>query len=207
VAVAEEFGFGDSAKNEMTPPPFVAFVLLGLVLSACTRNDSKEPVPPVILPISLGEAGPIVNMRIRVVDPNAYYFVLYFYYREEDPADRARVRTLMGAYAAKEKAADPGVPTPVLLKITCPDGALLDQKEIDPLLTSWGADHFAKNIGFTRLLPGLYDIRLVSQRASPEFEGTPVKFTIGSDKYKSIFKSNPSDRTCGALSQQPGEHS
>lgn len=135
-------------------------------------------------------------MRIRIVDPHAYSFRLRFYFRENDQADRARVRKLMGAYSAREKAADPGVPTPILLKISCPDGTVLDQKEFDPLLTGWSADSFLKYLGFTRLLPGLYDIRLESQRASPEFEGTPVAFGMGSDKFKSIFRPNPLDKTC-----------
>jgi hypothetical protein len=160
---------------------------------------ANESIPPVIIPVSLKDSGEIVNVNIRVVEPDAYYFRLRFHFREKDQADRARVRTLTGGQEVDKsgKAINPGVPTPVLLQVSCMDGTLVDQKEIDPLLTSWGAANFDKVIGFTRLLPGTYGVRLVLQRAVPAFDGTPTEFVMASPP-KTTFKSQESDRrtTC-----------
>jgi len=172
----------------------VAFVLLTLAVSAYAKDLQEELVPPVVLPVSLREAGEIVNVNIRVIEPHAYYFRLRFHFRETDQADRARVRTLIGGEEVDKsgKAMNPGVPTPVLLQLFCMDGTVVDQKEIDPLLTSWGADSFDKVIGFTRLLPGIYGVRLVLQRAAPAFDGTPATFVMASPP-KTNFKPQQSD--------------
>lgn len=176
----------------------IALVVLIPWFPACA-NESKELIPPIIVPVSLKDSGEIVNVNIQVIEPDAYYFRLRFHFREKDQADRARVRTLTGGQEVDKsgKAIKPGVPTPVLLQISCMNGSVVDQKEIDPLLTSWGADNFDKVIGFTRLLPGSYNVRLSLQRAAPAFDGTPAEFVMASPP-KTTFKSQESDRrtTC-----------
>ncbi|GHU35894.1 hypothetical protein AGMMS50256_31740 [Betaproteobacteria bacterium] len=161
------------------------------------QEDSEELVLPINIPVSLDKAGEILNERIRFTEPDAYYFRLKFYFHRNKQGDRERVRKLLGADHPAWKATDPGVPTPVLLQVSCTNGTVVDQKEIDPLLTSWGGDTFSKVIGFTRLLPGVYVIRLVLQQDAPAFDGTPVTFSIAGSP-KSSFKSLPSDRrtTC-----------
>ncbi len=173
----------------------VVLALLILGLPAQAKDFQKELVPPVTEPISLNKSGEILNVNIRVIEPDAYYFRLRFYFREKDRADRARVRELTGGQEVdmSGKALNSGMPTPLLLQISCMDGTVVDQKEVDPLLTSWGTNNFDKVIGFTRLLPGTYGVRLVLQRAAPAFDGTPVAFVMASPP-KTSFKPQQSDR-------------
>jgi hypothetical protein len=191
-------------ENEMTPPLFRLPLLLSLAIkcfamalflifgTACAQDDSEKLAPPVKIPVSLNEGGEILNERIRIIEPDAYNFRLNFYFRWNDQVDRKRVRKLLGAFHPAWKEADPGVPTPLLLQVSCTNGTVVDQKEIDPLLTSWGGNSFSKLIGFTRLFPGTYDVRLILQQAAPAFDGTRVTFSIAGIP-KSNFKSQPSD--------------
>jgi hypothetical protein len=83
------------------------------------------------------------------------------------------------------------------LKVVCIDenrqNGVAYQKEIDPLLTSWGIS-FDKIIGYTELPPGVYDVYAVLQSAAPAFEGTRVAFSIGYDKFKVNFNNPKLDR-------------
>lgn len=172
----------------------IAVLILTPCFSFCA-TESKESVPPIIAPISLKSSGEIVNLHIKVVDHHVYYFSLRFSFREKEPEDRARVRLLTGGYERNKagEPIDPGVPTPVLLVVARIDGEKrteVYQKEIDPLLTSWGSDNFKKQIGFAELQPGIYSVRLILQRATSSFDGTPVDFSIGYDKFKVNFKPN-----------------
>ena len=154
---------------------------------------ANESIPPVIIPVSLNEPGEIVNLRIKIIDHHIYYFGLRFSFDQKNSADRARVRLLTGGYETDKsgKPIDAGVSTPVLLTVTRVDGdnrTEIYQKEVDPLLTSWGDDNFKKQIGLSELSPGIYKVNIVLQRAAPSFNGTPVAFSIGYDKFKVNFK-------------------
>jgi hypothetical protein len=168
-------------------------LLLSIVLGlqACTK-DEGFPKPPLILPLSLEKAGSKIETDLRVVDHNIYYFSLNFSYKEKDEVDRARVKILIGGNEIDKygKALHPGVPTPVILRVSAIEAGqenAIYSKEINPILTSWGADSFGKTIGFTELKPGLYKVQLENLRSSPEFNGTPVYLGIGYSKYKQRF--------------------
>ncbi len=57
----------------------VVLALLILGLPAQAKDFQKELVPPVTEPISLNKSGEILNVNIRVIEPDAYYFRLRFY--------------------------------------------------------------------------------------------------------------------------------
>ena len=177
----------------------ISSLLLCLGLPVHADDLEEESIPPVIIPVSLNEAGEILKKRIRVVDHDVYYFRLRFFFRDRDQADRARVRRLTGGYEVDKfgKALEPGVPTPIQLKVVCIDegwqSGVVYQKEIDPLLTSWNGS-FDKIIGYTELPPGVYDVHVVLQSAAPAFEGTRVAFTIGYDTFKVAFNNPKLDR-------------
>jgi len=159
-------------------------LLLSIVLAlrACTKDDGF-PKPPLSFPLSLEKAGNKIETNLRVVDCDAYYFRLEFSFDENDKGDRARVRKLTGDDVQDKSRKDfqPGVPNPVLLRVSSLEAGEEHEiyvKEIDPMLSSWGADSFAKIICFVRLEPGLYKVELKNLRSSPEFNGTPVTFTI-----------------------------
>jgi len=159
-------------------------LLLSIVfgLQACTKDDGF-PKPPLILPLYLEKAGNKIETNIRIVKNDAYYFRLRFSYKENDQVDRARVRNLTGDHKTDKsgKALQPGIPNPVRLRVSALEAGQEHEiyvKEVDPILTSWGADSFEKIIGFVRLEPGIYKVELENLRSSSEFNETPVTFTI-----------------------------
>lgn len=155
-------------------------------------KDHGNPKPPLILPLSLEKAGTKLETNIEIVDRNIYYFSLRFSFKEGDEDGRARVKTLMGG-AGRDKlgnALQSGVPTPLILRINAVENDQVSEiyvKEIDPILGSWGGDHFDKLIGYTELKPGFYKIELDNLRSCPEFNEIPVALGIGYDKYKQSF--------------------
>lgn len=172
----------------------VAVAISLLALTACARSSDALKLPAIV-PISLGESGDILTKTIVVVDHHIYYFSLRFSYKENDQADRARVKGLIGGNEIDKegKPLNPGLPTPVWLGVYAVDAGReieVFTKEVDPILTSWGGDHFRKVIGFTELKPGRYVVRLRLLRAAQEFNGTPVALGIGYSKFKINFNSN-----------------
>jgi|694.fasta_scaffold04947_24 hypothetical protein len=184
--------------QHMKNQPYILLVVLVvaislLALTTCARA-SDELKPPVIVPISLRESGDILTKTIFVVDHHVYYFSLRFSFKENDQADRARVKGLIGGNEIDKegKPLKPGLPTPVWLGVYAVDAGReieVFTKEVDPILTSWGGDNFKKQIGFIELKPGKYVVRLRLLRASPEFNETPVALGIGYDKFKTNFDS------------------
>lgn len=174
---------------------FLLAIFSGLVVMVAMSvlgYESKEARPPIILPISLKQSGNIVDAKISIVDHHVYYFSLRFSYRENDQADRARVKRLVGSHEVKRdgKPLNPGVSVPVCISVSLIENSKeteIFSKEIDPILTSWGGDNFKKQIGFTELKPGSYVVRVALLQSAPDFEGTPVSFGIGYDKFKTNF--------------------
>jgi hypothetical protein len=165
---------------------------IGLGLYVCRDKDDGLPKPPLILPISLEQAGSKIEKTFRVVDHNVYYFTLRFSFKENDQVDKARVRNLLGDYQIKsrEEAIHPGIPIPVILRVFVLDEGKeyeVYTKEIDPILTSWGSDHFDNIIGYTVLKKGVYKAELENLRSSPEFNEIPVSFAIGMSGSKQMY--------------------
>lgn len=168
------------------------YIFCALLMAGCVAT-SKYPRPPLIAPISLNAASEVANISISVVDHRVYYFSLRISFRENDQADRARVKRLVGEPDVKssENSSVGRVPTPIQLVVYREDSGghvEIYRTQVDPTLTSWGADHFKKQIGHHELRPGDYNLRLLALQAAPEFDGTPVAFSIGYDKFKASFK-------------------
>jgi hypothetical protein len=183
--------FLKNLAGQRLPHRFVLWLCASVWLNACAI-EPRYLSPPAIIPIPMNVAGNIVDTTIEVREDRIYYFSLRFSFRENDQADRARVRALTGSHETDKagKALNPGVATPVYLKVSRLEGKQefdVYTKEIDPILTSWGGDNFKKQIGYSELKPGLYKIRLRLIKATPEFSETPVALTIGFDKFKTNF--------------------
>lgn len=169
----------------------------GLAIVSVQGYESKEARPPIILPISLKQSGKIVDTKISIVDHHVYYFSLRFSYKENDQADRARVKNLVGSHEVEKdgKPVNRGVSIPIRISVSLIKNSQeteIFSKEVDPILTSWGGDNFKKQIGFTELKPGSYVVRVTLLQPAPAFEGTPVAFGIGYDKFKTNF--NPKNK-------------
>ena len=170
---------------------FVACVCGG----ACAE-DSKMLEPPFGVPVNLGLTGFVVDREIRISNHFVYEYSLRFAFKENDQADRKRVLDLLGGYPQHGADKSPRLvgSTPIVLTITRLEEGVekhVYAKDVDPALSSWGGDSFAKNIGFCDLIPGIYRVRLLNKKGSPEFDSTNVRFVMGFDKYK--FNQNRAD--------------
>jgi hypothetical protein len=176
-------------------------VLLAVLplLSACKESEEAGglPTPPIMLPINMKNIGSKAEIILRVSKCNLYGFSLRFGYKENDQLDRARVRKLVGGYEidrATGKPREPGIPTLVRLEVSEISGKsekLLFHTEIDPVLTSWGADNFGKQIEDKYLQPGIYHVVLETLSDPSEYIGTPVSLVIAS-----YPKERPSKQIC-----------
>lgn len=133
------------------------------------------------------KAGNKVEILVRVAKCDVYGLSLRFGYKENDKLDRARVRKLVGGYETDKitgLATEPGIQTPVKLRISEVSKMgekLVFDKEVAPILSSWGADSFGKQIGRTPLQPGIYRISLEVLADAPEYNDIPVRLAIGSN--------------------------
>jgi len=86
-------------KKRRSVPVFPGFlkllffvVLILPWLSACTK-DTYPPTPRIVLPFTVQKAGTIVETEMRIVEHREYIFGLCVTYKEENQADRTRVRS------------------------------------------------------------------------------------------------------------------
>lgn len=165
--------------------PKVKLLLLAVLIllpwfSACAK-EAQPPKPPLTLPFAVQKAGSKVETDLRIVEYRPYYFSLRFNFKEGDRADRARVNKLVGD-DYQDKYGDPGVPTPLKLKISVIEPAgerVIVDKEVSGLrLRSWGADNFDKHIDMIKLKPGIYRVSIESLQDAPELIGTPIALRI-----------------------------
>lgn len=153
-------------------------------LSACA-NGSQPPKPPIKLPFEVQKAGSKVETEMRIVEEKEYRFALVFMYNKGDRVDGERVRKLAGdAMIDKNgKLVEPGIPILLRLKINVIDASgerqILEQEVSELRLSSYGSDHFNKQIIYLTLKPGYYRVSLESLMDVPELIGTPVIFQIG----------------------------
>ena len=90
------------------------------VLASCNlSNQPKLPKPPFKVPVNLSHKGVVADFDIRVPKHRIYYFRILFEYPEEDQAQRAHVRKLVGDYGRDKdnNLIEPGILTPVKLTI------------------------------------------------------------------------------------------
>ena len=159
-------------------------VLVTICFSACAYLFGISPEPSSVQ-IKLSDAGVVADFKFEVRRHFIYHYSMGFGFPENDQVERARIRKLLGGYAVDEagKPLEPATPTPIYLSIfaICKDGKEVEaySRDVDPVLTSWGADSFKKDIGSSVLTPGIYRVRVVNKRASPEFSSTPVTFEMG----------------------------
>ncbi len=163
----------------------VAIVVMTMVMMPVHAYFfSKSPVPNFVQ-IKLSDVGVIANFKFEVNKNFPYWFFLNFKYPENDQVERSRIRKLLGGISLNEFGVprEPGIPTPILLTIfaVCKDGKEIAvySQDVDPILSSWGHDHFRKNIGNYALTPGIYRAHLINKRASPEFSSIPITFEMG----------------------------
>lgn len=161
-------------------------LLLGVLIllpwfSACAQN-TLPPKPPLILPFAVQKAGNKVETDLRIVEENEYIFSLRFGFKKGDRADRTRVKKLVGD-DYQDKYGDPGVPTPLRLKISVIEPAgerVAVEKEVSDLrLRSWGGDSFDKHIDYIQLKPGLYRVSVENLQDAPELLGVQTSLGIG----------------------------
>ena len=145
-------------------------------LAACSR-DFEPPRPPIALPFMVQVEGSKIQTELQVVEHREYIFSLEFKFKENDAADRARVKKLVGE-DGQDKNGDPGIPTPLKLTINAIDTTgekpILEREFSELRLRSWGGDSFDKHIAYVTLQPGRYRISALSLKGAPELVGTPV---------------------------------
>lgn len=174
---------------------FVLLTALPFLLACKVENDIS--MPPTNLPFEVQKAGNKVEILMKITKCDVYGFSLRFGYKENDKLDRERVRRLVGGYEIDKmtgQAREPGIPTPVrlrIIEISKVGERLVFEKEVAPILTSWGANSFGKQIGRTLLQPGVYRISLEALTDAPEYSDIPVRLAIGANP-----KAYPSKSIC-----------
>lgn len=151
--------------SEMARRLFWLTFVVAFVAGCSHEVDAASP--PIVVPFSLNPSDGGIRLNLVIREFRSYSFNLRFNYSADDSKDRARLRTLLGGYQrdAMGHIVEPGVPTPVKLKIEMRlAGAteIVHEREVDPPLSSWGGDYFAKLIDAAALEPGSYVVTLVS---------------------------------------------
>ena len=183
------------------------FVLFALcMLTSCNLgNQPKLPKPPFMLPVDLSHKGVVADFDIRVPKHRIYHFRLLFEYPEEDQAQRAHVRKLVGDYGRDKdnNLIEPGILTPVELTIFKKQNqseSITYQRIIkDPEMYAYGSDYFAKLIGGCDLKRGEYRFVLESLAQRQEYASIPTKFHItfpSPFKFSYNLKDTDRSKTC-----------
>src|SRR3990167_241064 len=99
-------------------------------LSACAAR-SPEP-PPITLPFAIQHQGSKAETEFFISEEGRYEFNLKFRYKEDDQADYSRVKKLVGSaqLGGDGNPTEPGIPTPLDLKVVQLDDPLTDGEHI-----------------------------------------------------------------------------
>jgi hypothetical protein len=150
--------------------------------SACTRDAQQPPKPPIVMPFAVQKAGSRVETEMCIVEQRSYIFSLRFNFKGDDETEYARVKKLVGD-DIQDKNGDPGIPTPLKLKISeigsGGERVIVDKEVLELRLKSWGSGSLDKKIDYIKLLPGHYRVSVESLKDAPELAGIPVAFSIG----------------------------
>lgn len=160
-------------------------VFIGLFVLAYIYLAPPQTVPNFV-PVDLSKTGVVADLKFKVKTEFPYRYMIEFTLLNEDPAEKERLRKLVGSNVPNKQgnSSEPRIPTPLRLKIfaACPmkgDVEILSMSS-DPILWSWGAggNIFRKRIDEQILPPGNYRAQLINERASPEFSISSVSFNI-----------------------------
>lgn len=158
-------------------------------LSSAGRNTK----PPVNIPFKIAVAGSKVSTDLTIAEHNIYSFSLQFFFRGNDKEDRGRVQKLTGSVEmdATGKPVEPGVPTPVCLKVfaikpKATQELLIYEENVDPVMTLPKDDHFKKPLGDLELKPGQYRVLVETLQNAPEWNNFRIAFAIANDHYTSF---------------------
>jgi hypothetical protein len=181
---------------------YLRFIILLAVAFWCLTScaDSKKLLRPSLsVPIHLEHKGIVAEFDFEIVEHKSYRFYLDFHYLEGDQEERSRVRKIIGGDGVDKngKPREPGIPTPIKLTIfmKTKESMIMEyQKEMTPLLTTWGGDSFSKNLGYCRLKPGLYHAVLESFSEHSVYSTISTSFDIGSNNIKSTPNLKITDR-------------
>jgi hypothetical protein len=145
--------------------------------SGCAERERVERLPAEVS-IQLNKPGIVADFKFKVRKERSYNYYVRFKFPENDQAERARVKRIVGGnerdYAGVPL--DPGIPTPFKLtikKLEKQGQLVVYQKTITPLLTSWGGDFFGKLLGYCYLYPGTYHAKLELLTSAPEYASIP----------------------------------
>ena len=173
---------------------------------ACAREPGVRTVP-VARTVDLAHEGVVARFDIRVKEHEIYNFGIRFRYPENDQAERARIRKIIGGHELdwNGQPREPGVPTPVRITITSKAGGsnpVVYRKELTPVLTSWGGDPYArgsatftKALGHCDLVPGEYTVVLESLAHPEEYASIPTYVSVGGNGFKISFDPRHADRS------------
>ena len=152
-------------------------------LSACAARSHE---PPITLPLAIQNQGNKVETEFLISEEGKYAFNLSFRYKEGDQADKSRVEKLVGSaqLGGDGNPTEPGIPTPLNLKVVQLDDPLTDGEhivldmsgEIFRLISHGSA--YRKEISRISLMPGHYRATITSMRDIPALEKTIVEFEI-----------------------------
>ena len=177
-------------KISMFSTLFMLFALC--MLTSCNfGNKPKLPKPPFKVPVDLSLKGVVADFDIRVPKHRIYRFRILFEYPEEDQAQRAHVRKLVGDYGRDKdnNLIEPGILTPVKLTIFKKQNqheSITYQRIIkDPEMYAYGSGYFAKRVSHCDLKRGEYRFVLESLAQRQEYASIPTKFHI---TFPNIFK-------------------
>lgn len=157
---------------------------LSCALSAHAFIFELSP-PPNSADINFSETGVVADFRFKAKKQYSYVYFLKFSYPKNDQQEKSRIKKLMGGHAVDKfgNLTDPGVPMSLDLRVfaICPSGKEIEILSIksNPALTSWGDGYFTKSIGNHILDPGEYRVRLINEKAYPDFSSNQVTFEVG----------------------------
>ena len=156
-------------------------------------SAGRSTKPPIVIPFALAKAGNKVETELTIVEHNIYSFVLQFFFRGNDKDDRGRVRKLTGGSELDTSGnpLEPGIPTPVRLKIYAvkpktTQATLIYSEDREPVMTESADDHFKKALGDIELKPGQYRVQVESLKDAPEWGTFRIAFGINNDHYTSF---------------------
>jgi hypothetical protein len=157
-----------------------------MIMFVCfTGCQAAGPRPPIELPFAVHQAGATVSTKLRILEVRSYPFALLFMFKENDKADRERVRKLVG-YSEKNivtgKYAEPGIPITLKLTISIIESSgekiFLEKEFLIEGESGYSANYFERKIDFIRLSSGLYRVTVKTLKDVPELANTKVSLGI-----------------------------